>query len=124
MGGPENVPVGLAGRRVDPFPDVEAATGCLVDDTAATAAGTEPDPLVVVLGTTGCDDGCAALVDVPRWRPPTLVFGELCLSAGPAVADGEPSDDPGPSACAIPDPVANAAPTPRLSAPIPSHPYG
>ncbi len=67
MGGPENVPLGLAGRRVDRLRSAEAATGCSVDDTAATAAAAEPDPLVVVLGTTGCDDDCAVLVDVLRW---------------------------------------------------------
>jgi hypothetical protein len=56
--------------------------------------------------------------DMPA-EPPEVVPDDEPLAEPPA--DAEESPDVLPSACAIPDPLASAAPTPRATAPAPSH---
>jgi hypothetical protein len=56
--------------------------------------------------------------DVPPERP-EVVPDDGLVALPPADAD-EPADVTA-SACAVPDPVASAAPTPRATAPAPSH---
>jgi hypothetical protein len=56
--------------------------------------------------------------DMPAELPEVVPDDELL--ALPPADDEEPLDVV-PSACAIPEPVASAAPTPRATAPAPSH---
>ncbi len=76
------------------------------------------------------DVGCEA---ADSWEPTDASFGAptgLALASEPALLlEGEDEDEeapepsaPVPSAWATPDPLARAAPTPRVIAPAPSQP--